>query len=138
MVLECLHLLLHDLLWWSLFSPVSPPMRDHLTASCMHIIRIINFQNSPIQVKTMVNSTRRKLLLSVYNELLLLTATTESRAATANMSAQETIGFPHASSTACLISSTTSNPLADWKFAFEFFSLSIEDVESRRIEPSQP
>jgi hypothetical protein len=37
-----------------------------------------------------------------------------------------------------LISSTTSNPLADWIFGFAFFSLSIEGVESRRIEPSQP
>ena len=45
--------------------------------------------------------------------VVLLTATTESRAATANMSAQETTGFPHALSTASLISSTTSNPLAD-------------------------
>ena len=70
--------------------------------------------------------------------LLLLTATTESLAATANMSAQETTGLPHASSTASLISSTTSNPLAEFLFGFAFFSLSIEGVESRRIEPSQP
>ena len=69
---------------------------------------------------------------------VILTATTESRAATAKMSAQETTGRPQILSTSFLIRSITSNPLAELLFAREFFSLSMVDVESRRSEASQP
>lgn len=68
----------------------------------------------------------------------LLTATTESRATTAKMSAHETTGAPQALSTADLIKSTTSNPLAELALAKEFFSPSMVEVSSSKIEASQP
>ena len=66
------------------------------------------------------------------------TATTESRAATAKISAQETTGAPQTLSTTDLILSTTANPLAELILAFAFFSESILSVSSSRIDPSQP
>ena len=81
-----------------------------------------------------INTGIEKLAASV----AILTATTESRAATANMSAQETTGRPHALSTSYLIWSTTSNPRAELLFGRANFSLSMVADGSRRIEPSQP
>ena len=66
------------------------------------------------------------------------TATTESRAATAKISTQETTGRPQTLSTSALIWSTTSNPLTEFRLPRAFFSLSKLDVESKRSEPSQP
>lgn len=62
---------------------------------------------------------------------------TESLAATANISAQETTPG-HASSMADFILSTTSKPLAELKFGAALFSPVNEDVSSRRIDPSHP
>lgn len=66
------------------------------------------------------------------------TATTESRAATAKISAQETTGPPQALSTTDLILSTTLNPLAELKLEFALFSESILSVPSSKTEPSHP
>jgi hypothetical protein len=68
----------------------------------------------------------------------LHTTTTESRAATAKMSAQETTGRPQTLSTSNLIWSITSNPLIEFLLGPAFFSLSKADVESKRIDASQP
>jgi hypothetical protein len=70
-------------------------------------------------------------------ELEKLTVTTESRAAIANISAHETTPG-HTLSTADLILSTTSNPLAEFRFGAAFFSPLKLDVSSRRMEPSHP
>lgn len=67
-----------------------------------------------------------------------LTATTESRAATARMSAHDTTGPPQASSTADLILSTTSNPLTELLLGTANFSLTNSGLESKRLDPSQP
>src|SRR4051794_32152328 len=56
--------------------------------------------------------------------MVTLTKTAESLAAKANASAQDTV-FGHSSSNADLISSITSNPLAEFRLGFEFFSLII-------------
>ena len=53
------------------------------------------------------------------------------------MSAQETTPG-HTFSTADLMVSTTSNPLAELAFGAAFFSPVNEDVSSRRIDPSHP
>lgn len=66
-----------------------------------------------------------------------LTMTTESREATAKMSAQETTPG-HAFSTADLMLSTTSNPLTEFRFGRAPFSPVNDDVSSRRIDPSHP
>ena len=63
-----------------------------------------------------------------------LTKRTESRAARASISAQETTPL-HSSSTALLIVSITSKPLAEFKFPAPSFSLSSP---SNRTDPSQP
>lgn len=68
----------------------------------------------------------------------ILTATTESRAATARISEHETRGQPQTSSTSDLILSMTSNPLTEFLLGNAFFSLSKAGVASRRIEASQP
>lgn len=69
----------------------------------------------------------------------VVTATTESRAATAKISAQETrLGVLHTLSTSDLILSITSKPLTEFAFGTAFFSLSMLGVSSRRIEPSHP
>ena len=60
--------------------------------------------------------------------------TTESRAAMASISAQDTTPL-HSYSTALLISSTTSNPLTQFKLEKETFSPSLT---SNSIDPSQP
>jgi hypothetical protein len=60
--------------------------------------------------------------------------TTESRAAMASISAQDTTPG-HSLSTAFLISSTTSNPLAELLLEMEIFSPSRA---SNSIDPSQP
>lgn len=62
---------------------------------------------------------------------------TESREATANISAHETTPG-HAFSTADLMLSTTSKPLAEFLFGTAFFSPMKLDVSSRRIDPSHP
>lgn len=66
-----------------------------------------------------------------------LTATTESRAATARISAQETT-LGHKLSSWDLMVSTTSNPLTEFALGFAVFSPVKLDVSSKRIEPSQP
>jgi hypothetical protein len=60
--------------------------------------------------------------------------TTESQAAMASISAQDTTPG-HSRSTAPLIISTTSNPLAELLLEVEFFSPSHA---SNSIDPSQP
>lgn len=66
-----------------------------------------------------------------------LTIETESRAETAKISAHETTPG-HAFSTADLMLSTTSNPLAEFRLGTAPFSPLIEEVSSRRIDPSHP
>lgn len=68
---------------------------------------------------------------------MLLTISTESLAAMARISAQETTPG-HAFSTADLIWSITSNPRAEFLLGFAFFSPAKLDVSSSRIEPSHP
>lgn len=63
---------------------------------------------------------------------------TESRAAIAKISAHDTTGRLQALSTAALISSTTSNPLTEFKFGNAVFSPTKEEVSSSRSDPSQP
>lgn len=63
---------------------------------------------------------------------------TESRAATANISAHETTLRLQALSTAFLISSITLNPLTEFTFGRAVFSPLKLEVSSSRIDPSQP
>lgn len=63
--------------------------------------------------------------------------TVESRAARARMSAQETV-CGQAASNVALISSITSNPLAESRLGFDRFSLVIVALLSSRIDASQP
>jgi len=63
---------------------------------------------------------------------------TESRAATAKISAHDTTGRLQALSTAALISSTTSNPLIEFRFANAVFSPKNKGVSSSNTDPSQP
>lgn len=63
-----------------------------------------------------------------------LTKRTESRVAIVSISAHDTIPL-HALSTAVLMVSTTSNPLAELRFGNASFSLSSP---SRNMDPSQP
>ena len=81
------------------------------------------------------------LLLSTDNlsirPRLYLTRTVESLAAMARISAQDTVSG-HSFSNAVLISSTTSNPLAEFRFGLDFFSLVKVPVLSSKIDPSQP
>lgn len=65
----------------------------------------------------------------------IITRTTESLAAMANISAQETVPL-HALSTALLIVSTTSNPLTEFRFGTANFSPVLSPSSS--IDPSQP
>ena len=80
------------------------------------------------------------LLESIYicqqkiNKRFKLTMTTESRAAMASISAQDTTPG-HSLSIALLISSTTSYPLAELLLEVEIFSPSSA---SNSIDPSQP
>lgn len=64
----------------------------------------------------------------------MLTKKTDSRAAMAKMSAQETIPL-HELSTAVLIASTTSNPLTELVFGKAVFS---PPLPSNKIDASQP
>ena len=66
-----------------------------------------------------------------------VTMTVESLAAMAKISAQETV-WGHSFSKADLISSITSNPLAEFLFGFDLFSLASVPLLSNNIEPSQP
>ena len=63
---------------------------------------------------------------------------TESRAAVAKISAHETTWPLQALSTAALISSTTSNPLIEFKFGSAVFSPMNFLVSSNRTDPSHP
>lgn len=63
--------------------------------------------------------------------------TTESRAAIARISAQETIPG-QAFSTAVLMLSMTSKPLAEFLLGFAFFSPVKLDVSSNKMDPSHP
>lgn len=63
---------------------------------------------------------------------------TESRAAMAKISAQDTIGRLQALSTAVLISSTTENPLIELIFGNAVFSPVKFLLSSNRTDPSQP
>lgn len=65
------------------------------------------------------------------------TRTVESLAARARMSAQDTVSG-HSTSNADLISSITSNPLAEFRFGLDRFSLRKAPVLSRRRDASQP
>lgn len=67
----------------------------------------------------------------------MLTISTESLAAIARTSAQETTPG-HTASTADLIWSITSNPRAEFLFGFAFFSPANFDVSSSRMDPSHP
>lgn len=66
-----------------------------------------------------------------------LTLTTESRAAMATISAQDTTPG-HMASTVVLISSITSNPLKLLLLKGEVFSPTNDEVSSRSTDPSQP
>lgn len=66
-----------------------------------------------------------------------LTVTTESRAAMATISAQETTPG-HTASTFVLIWSITSKPLTELLLGPAVFSPVKEEVSSRSIDPSQP
>lgn len=63
---------------------------------------------------------------------------TESRAAVAKISAHETTWPLQALSTASLISSTTSNPLMEFRFGRAVFSPVKFLVSSNRTDPSHP
>nr|ACR36203.1 unknown [Zea mays]ACR36516.1 unknown [Zea mays] len=63
--------------------------------------------------------------------------TVESRAASARMSAQETVAGQAASS-AALISSMTSKPLAESRLGLDRFSLTMDPLLSSSSEASQP
>jgi hypothetical protein len=65
------------------------------------------------------------------------TMTVESRAARARMSAQETVPGQAASS-AALISSMTSKPLAESLLGLDRFSLTMDPLLSSRSDASQP
>lgn len=67
----------------------------------------------------------------------LLTITVESRAATATISAQETMPG-QTCSTLALISFITLNPLTELLFGPAVCSPLNEGVSSRRIDPSHP
>lgn len=66
-----------------------------------------------------------------------LTIVTESLAARATTSAQETTPG-HTFSIADFMSSITSKPLAELRFGVALFSPVNEDVSSRRSDPSHP
>lgn len=70
-------------------------------------------------------------------DVVLLTATTESRAATAKISAQETTPG-HTFSTFVLIVSITLKPLNEFAFGPAVFSPVKLDVSSKRTEASHP
>lgn len=63
--------------------------------------------------------------------------TTESLAAMAKISAQETTPG-HTFSTADFMLSITSNPLAEFRLGFAFFSPVKLDVSSSNTDPSHP
>lgn len=65
------------------------------------------------------------------------TSIVDPLAASAIMSAQETV-LGHASSSRALIWSITSNPLREFLFGTAFFSLTIYLLSSRRTDASQP
>lgn len=69
--------------------------------------------------------------------LLVLTATDASRAATATMSAHETMPGQMLSTWA-LTSSMISYPLIEPLLSVAFFSLEIEGASSSKIDASQP
>lgn len=68
---------------------------------------------------------------------LILTKTTPSRAASAKISAQDTVALQLAS-TRVLIVSITSKPLAEFRFGPAFFSPVKVAVSSSSIDASQP
>lgn len=68
-----------------------------------------------------------------------LTLATESRAAIAKMSAQDTDMLGHVSTTLCLACAMTSKPLAELSLGGEVCSpWNDPGISSRRIPPSQP
>lgn len=69
--------------------------------------------------------------------MIKLTITTESLAAMAKMSAQETTPG-HTDSTLAFILSTTSKPLMELLLGPAVFSPVNDDVSSNSIDPSQP
>jgi hypothetical protein len=68
----------------------------------------------------------------------VLTMATESRAAIAKISAQDTTSRLQALVTAALIWSTTSKPLIELLFGNAVFSPMNVGVSSSRTDPSQP
>jgi len=79
----------------------------------------------------------KKFICSYLLYGIKLTATTESRAATATISAQETTPGQTAS-TLVLMSSITSKPLKEFTFAPADFSPVKLEVSSNRTEASHP
>jgi hypothetical protein len=65
------------------------------------------------------------------------TSAVEALAARAIVSAQDTV-CGHASSSAALISSITSNPLIEFLLGIAFFSLTTSSVSSKRTDVSHP
>ena len=63
--------------------------------------------------------------------------TVESLAARAKISAQETVSG-HSCSNACLISSMTSKPRAEFRLGFDRFSLIMVPLLSSSMEASHP
>lgn len=76
--------------------------------------------------------------LAILVSYMIHTATTESRAATAKISAQDTIGPQQTWSTADLILSITSNPLRELALGMAVFSPTNLVASSNRTDASQP
>lgn len=79
----------------------------------------------------------KQILFKQSKEELILTKTTPSRAASAKISAQDTVALQLAS-TRVLIVSITSKPLAEFRFGPAFFSPVKVAVSSSSIDASQP
>lgn len=83
----------------------------------------------------------KKLIISVDETMMPMyvihTTTTESRAAMARRSAQETVSG-HSRSSSVLMASMTSKPLIELVLGTAVFSPMKNGLSSRRTEPSQP
>lgn len=101
----------------------------------------LSTKGPPAALPKEVQDSQSKLsfgvLLTEEDKWRFLTATTESRAATARMSAQETT-WGQTLSTWDLMESTTSKPRKDRSLGPAVFSPVKLAVSSRRTDPSQP
>lgn len=120
------------LLLLHLFCPVVPRKKDLLAETHTEITL-----TSPFLGFDSISLSRNDIVHGM-KKMHALTRYTESRAATANISAHETTVFLQDLSTAALILSITSNPLIDPAFGTAVFSPVKVDVSSSRTEPSQP